>query len=104
MDEPSQLVDKTTLRQMFNDGEYWERALYGDLYQAMVEDGHPRPGQSGEPFCTRSQLIAYMDGQGREVAFVHQYRRQDGSIGASGRPDPKQLFKDGVWYVIDEWS
>jgi hypothetical protein len=38
MDEPSQAVDRTTLRQMFNEGNYWDRALYGDLHQAPVAD------------------------------------------------------------------
>jgi len=29
------------------------------------------------------------------VALVHQYLRRDGSLGASGKPDPKMLFDRG---------
>jgi len=34
------------------------------------------------------------------VAVVFQYLRPDGSIGGSGRPDPKFLLRDGVQYVV----
>jgi hypothetical protein len=44
--------------------------------------------------------VAYIDQNGREVALVHQYVRSDGSLGASGMPDPKRLFENGVLYVI----
>jgi hypothetical protein len=105
MDEPSQLVDKTTLRQMFNDGEYWQRALTGQgLYQTVEEDEHIQRKRFGQPPCTRSQLMAYRDDQARPVAFVHQYRRADGTLGGSGQPDPKQLLEGGTWYVVDEWG
>jgi hypothetical protein len=34
------------------------------------------------------------------VAVMHQYLRPDGTIGASGQPDPKRLVVEGdVWYV-----
>jgi hypothetical protein len=35
---------------------------------------------------------------GTRVALVHQYLRPDGFVGASGRPDPNALLKDGVLY------
>jgi hypothetical protein len=50
------------------------------------------------PFCTRSQLISYLDDAGQEVARVHQYLQPDGTLGASGRPDPKRLLHDGILY------
>lgn len=31
--------------------------------------------------------------------MVHIYLRVDGSIGGSGKPDPKWLFEDGVVYI-----
>ena len=31
--------------------------------------------------------------------MVHLYFRPDGSIGGSGKPDPKWLFEDGVIYI-----
>jgi hypothetical protein len=53
-----------------------------------------------QPFGTRSQIIAYFDGD-RKVAIVHQYLRADGSIGGSGRPDPKEITEDDVIYYCD---
>ena len=54
--------------------------------------------KANEPFCTRSQTITYRDRDGRRIAIVHQYLRQDGTLGASGAPDPKKLWQDGVVY------
>jgi hypothetical protein len=105
MDEPSQPVDKATLRQMFNDGEYWKRVRTGQgLYQTVEEDDHIQRRRFGQGPCTRSQLMAYRDDRTRPVAIVHQYKLADGTLGGSGQPDPKQVLKDDVWYVLDEWS
>jgi hypothetical protein len=104
MDEPSQRVAKTTLRQMFNDGEYWMRVQAGQgLYQTIQVDEHIQRKRFGQRPCTYSQLMDYWDDQGKHVAIVHQYQQADGTLGGSGQPDPKQLFKDGIWYVVDEW-
>jgi hypothetical protein len=89
---------------MFNEGNYWHRALYGDLYQTPVADDHIQRERSGQPPCTHSQLMAYLNAQGRQVAIVHQFRRSDGSLGGSGQPDPKQLLHEGTLYILDDWS
>jgi hypothetical protein len=47
-------------------------------------------------------MVAYYDGQGDEIARVHQYLRPDGTLGAAGRPDPKRIFENGVLYRLDE--
>ena len=47
---------------------------------------------SNEPFCTQSQSISYRDQDDNEVVRIHQYLR----------PDPKRLFKDGVWYRLEK--
>jgi hypothetical protein len=31
--------------------------------------------------------------------LVHQFLRPDGTIGASGLPDPKMMLKDGIEYI-----
>jgi hypothetical protein len=95
-------VPKAELRRRFNDGGYWERARSGALATVVQRDGHPSPDQSGEPFCTRSQIVAYYDPALGRVAVVHQYLRQDGTIGGSGRPDPKQLIEGGVVFRPSE--
>lgn len=43
------------------------------------------------PRGTRSQLVMYDDGE-REVAIAHRYLFPDGSIGGSGKPDPKRIL------------
>jgi hypothetical protein len=78
---------------MFNQEQYVERASSGDLSVVVLKEGHARPA-SAEPFCTRSQYVAYYDQEGNKLAEAHQYQRGDGSIGASGRPDPKRLLAE----------
>lgn len=85
---------------MFNEGGYWGKIDSGDLYEKLIREGHPSPAASGQPHCTRSQIVAYLDARGRKVALVHQYVLRNGRLGGSGKPDPKQLFQDGVLYVV----
>ena len=70
-------------------------ALSGEPTTEVRRDRHPSQPRAGEPVCTRSQLVTYVDVQGQRVAIVHQYLRQDGTLGASGLPDPKWLLHDG---------
>ncbi len=93
-------VTAPEIRKMFNEGGYSTKVASGELSEKLVREGHPSPSKSGEPYCTRSQIVAYLDSRGRQVALVHQYRRKDGSIGASGKPDPKKLFHEGRLYVV----
>ena len=64
----------------------------------VVRNPHPRQGPPG----TKSQYIRYFDANGEFVADVHQYLRPDGSLGASGRPDPKRMVVgDELWIATD---
>jgi hypothetical protein len=84
-------VSPEEIRGIFNAAGLEKDVEQGKLNELLVEDGHPSPRRSGEPFCTRSQILVYMDPDGREIARVHRYLRPDDSIGASGRPDPKAV-------------
>ncbi len=95
---PVRLVTAKELRAAFNDGRYWQRAQTGDLREVIIRDGHPSAPKANEPFCTRSQTIIYIDSDGGRIAVVHQYLRQDGTLGASGMPDPKKLWREGIVY------
>ena len=44
-----------------------------------------------------SQLVDVLDASGTRVAEFHQYLLPDGSIGASGRRDPKGVLVGGVY-------
>jgi len=89
------------MRELFNSGEHRERAVRCELQVVVLEEHHPSPPLANEPLCTRSRSLSYRDKlTDEEVARVHQYNRPDGSIGLSGRPDPKRLLKDGVLYRL----
>ena len=90
---PARRVPPAELQRIFNEGLYWERVQANQLLQS-VESAHPAPPASGQPPGTLSQMIWYFDGLDR-VALVHQYLRPDGTIGASGRPDPKRILLAG---------
>lgn len=87
------------LREMFEDKRYWERAEAGEFRQEIIANNHPSRNKANEPYCTRSQLIAYIDRAGREVARVHQYLKPDGTLGASGKPDPKSVLFSLKLYI-----
>src|SRR5713226_8263399 len=98
--KPVQIVTASEIRRMFNEGGYWQKVDSGDLHEKPIRDGHPSPATSGQPFCTRSQLVAYLDARGRKVALVHQYVLTNGRLGGSGKPDPKQLLHEVILYVV----
>jgi hypothetical protein len=99
MPNPPRWVTSQELRGLFKEGRYWERMKAGEFFEVLYREGHPSPSDSHEPPCTRSQIIAYLDVQGRQVAIVHQYLRKDGSLGGGGKPDPKKLFHRGEIYL-----
>lgn len=98
--KPVQIVTPEEIRKIFNEGGYWSKIGSGDLHEKPIREGHPSPAQSGQPHCTRSQIVAYLDASGRKVALVHQYVLKSGCLGGSGKPDPKQLLHEGVLYVV----
>jgi hypothetical protein len=92
---PRRKTTANELRRRFNQRGLWSDVQAGKLMQHVVKDRHPSPPVAKEPICTRSQLVRYADQRGKTVALVHQYLRQDGTLGASGRPDPKMLLDGG---------
>lgn len=87
-------VSARDIRHRFNAGGYLHLALAGQLQVIVTKNAHPSPPlATSEPICTRSQILSYRDGAGFEIARIHQYVRPDGSMGASGLPDPKRLFE-----------
>ena len=93
-------ISATEMQKMFNEGGCWEKLRTGEITAVLLEDRHPSLTAANEPFCTRSQMVSYRDANNQEIARVHQYLRTDGTLGASGKPDPKRLFKDGILYRL----
>ncbi len=102
-------VSEAQVRILFEEERILERVLASQLRE-RVETSKPapptkvylpgHPGPTGEPFPagTMSQLIGYYGPEGK-VAEAHRYLCPDGSLAASGMPDPKMVLKDDTWYV-----
>ena len=88
---PRKPTPKNILQRAFNEGKYHQLVLEGRLQTITLEDKHPSPPRSGDPPCTRSQILVYITPDQKPVALVHQYVRPDGKLGGSGKPDPKML-------------
>lgn len=65
-----------------------------------MKQTHPSRMKANEPFCTWTQEVFYLDATSQEVARVHQYLRPDGTLGASGLPDPKMIVESGTAYRL----
>lgn len=89
---PIEWVTADIIRQHFNKSQFYERMLTGEFKIYLKRSSHPETPPKGEPYCTRSQIAFYYTFDGDLVAVVHQYLRSDGTIGASGKPDPKRLY------------
>jgi len=85
-------VSPETIRGIFNNSQCSVRISKGLLVPQLLRDNVlQNPNLKGEPPGTRSQTIRYSDLAGQWVVVIHQYLRPDGSLGASGKPDPKRL-------------
>ena len=86
------------LRKIFNDGDYYAKVLRNELVAVVERDGLASPAMN-QPPGTRSQTVRYYDRESGPVAFVHQFVMPDGSLGASGKPDPKRIwFENEILY------
>jgi hypothetical protein len=84
-------VEARIIQDAFNQGQFWERAQKGELQQVVWRESHPKNPPEDHPYCTRSQNIVYFNAEGVPICRIHQYLKPDGTIGGSGRPDPKVL-------------
>lgn len=67
----------------------------------MVESrGKRKCGPGTPPDCFLTEILAYLDSLGREVARAERHLRDDGTVGASGKPDPKRIRVGDTIYVL----
>jgi hypothetical protein len=85
----------------FNGGMYWEKTKTGELTEVLLEECVSTL-LPNEPGPIRSQSVSYRDTDNQEIARVHQFLRPDGSLAASGRPDPKRLLENGILYRLEK--
>jgi hypothetical protein len=98
---PPKFVSEDEIRQMFNEGRYFERVQSGELRAVTIGQNRPKR-KNRQVRGAKSETVDYLDEYGRRVARVHQYRNKDGALGGSGKPDPKVLFHNGTLYILDE--
>ena len=64
----------------------------GALVPQFLRNDHlTSPSDRVEAPCTHAQMIRYLDSAGQLLVEVFRYLRPDGTLGGSGRPDPKRL-------------
>lgn len=96
-------VPPGTIRATFNNSQYPKMIASGHLISQVIKDNIlQNPNLRGEPPGTRSQVIRYLNLAGQWVVVIHQYLRPDGSLGASGKPDPKRLRIAGTIFISTE--
>lgn len=89
-----------SIRKRFNESQIPMQIQSGELVETFLHNKEldcPEPWQG--PPGTRSQIVRYASPGGEWVATVHRYLRPDGSLGASGKLDPKRLRIGGIIYV-----
>jgi hypothetical protein len=97
---PLQRTTLGDLREIFNT-QVLPRIQRGELLEVVDSSGTPSL-KAGQPPGTLSQRVSYWETSGgelRKVAVIHRYLRPDGSLGASGLPDPKRVLHEGVIYA-----
>lgn len=92
-------ITANEMRKLFSENIF-PQLSQGDLVTQVTWENHPSRPKANEPHCTKSQIVAYFDKGGMEIARVHRYLRTDGSLGASGKPDPKRIVIGGVTFRL----
>jgi hypothetical protein len=94
-------ISSTEMCRIFNDDGYWEKVKNGELQTFLLEACISKL-LTHETCEIQSQMLSYRDSTGEEVARIHQFVRPDGTLAASGKPDPKRLLKDGILYRLEK--
>lgn len=95
-------VPPNTICRMFNESQYPKMIADGLLVPKYLRNAHLKePEKVGEKHCTRGQMIRYLDNSGQWVVEVFQYLRQDKTLGASGKPDPKRFRSGNTVFIVE---
>lgn len=90
--------DEETIRRLFDEERILEGVEQGLITELPGAPTEPSP-MSGQPDGTISQVVDYFSGH-EWVASAHLFVLPDGTVGASGFPDPKMVLSAGVRYVL----
>ena len=101
MAHTSKRVSEQELRKIFKDSgleaRFKARAI---SFRVKRKFHYPSPKPSFEPHCTKSEMVDLVEDDGTVVASCHRYMRPDGTIGASGKIDPKFVLFEGILYRV----
>lgn len=92
------------MRDYFNAWKYAERVEQGEFVEMVFKERPPGPdGPKDLADGSVSQEVHYFDRKVVRRAIVHRYLQPDGTIGASGKNDPKYLMgDDGTIYALQK--
>ena len=90
-------ISENELRGKFNSNEGGYPARRASLKLRRVYDEPASPLSKQEP-GTRSIVDTYYDDADRKVMTLHCFLKPDGTLGGSGKPDPKELLVDDIMY------
>jgi len=90
-------VDEWNIQCRFNRARYHKRLLAGEFTSKTYPGKKPK-AESGQAADAKTNEIVYFDKDNNEVARIHEFLNSDGTIGASGKHDPKELLSGGVKY------
>ncbi len=93
-------VSPNTMRMLFNASEYPLMINNGELEKVILKTKTlQNPGLRHLPNGTKSEIILYRDRARDLFVIIHQYLKPDGTLGASGKPDPKRIKIEGKMYI-----
>lgn len=96
-------VSPGILWERFNRSQIPEMMERGKLTVEYLPDAHlTNPERVAENRCTRGQMVRYRNAEGTWLVEVFQYLPSDGSLGASGRPDPKRMRVGAEVWIADQ--
>jgi hypothetical protein len=99
-------VSDDELRRLFRESGYLARTLSGQFTnrpferQSLYQNPPEEEGRAPEPEGTLTGLIEIINpSDNGRIAIAHRLLRPDQTFGASGLPDPKMIFVDGIIYI-----
>lgn len=91
-------VSVAKLQELFNAVGFDQLVAQGQVTVHVLKE-HPAPPGANQAAGTLSQMIAYRDKSGAMLATAHRYLKPDGTLGGSGRPDPKSLMVGSILHT-----
>ena len=98
---PVKSLSKKQMQELCHEHKLLEKINTKELKPILLRERHANPLKSGQVFCTYSQILSYHDSNTNEVMRAHQYKKPDGTLGASKMPDPFRVFIGGVIYKLE---